>query len=274
MLRILAAAAIAFASVLPAQAKPQRVMSLNGCTDLLVLQMVPKARVVSVTYRARDAARAFAPGLADGIPTNDGRAEEVVAFRPDLVVAGRFTTPATRALVRRARIPLVELDDANSFADIRRIVRELGAATGEPARAEAMIARMDAVLADLAARPPSRVRTVAAWSGGGAVPGRGSLADAVIVAAGAVNIAARTDDARYGDFDVEALLRARPDALLQGDPRLTHPALRVEQGRHPLVRRLYAGRTIATPESLYACGLPQTADAALALRRALDGLAP
>jgi iron complex transport system substrate-binding protein len=137
-----------------------------------------------------------------------------------------------------------------------------------------MIARMDAVLADLAARPPSRVRTVAAWSGGGAVPGRGSLADAVIVAAGAVNIAARTDDARYGDFDVEALLRARPDALLQGDPRLTLPALRVEQGRHPLVRRLYAGRTIATPESLYACGLPQTADAALALRRALDGLAP
>lgn len=273
MRMLMAVAAIGLALAGPAGASPRRILSMNGCTDLLVLELADKARVVSVTYRARDEARAFAPGLADGVPVNDGRAEEVVRFRPDLVVAGRFTTPATRALVRRAGIPMVELDDANSFADIRRIVRQLGAAIGEPARAEAMVARIDAVLARLAASPPRRRWTVAAWSGGGAVPGRGSLADAIIAAAGADNIAARDGtDARYGDFDVEALLRARPDALLQEDPRLAHPALRVEQGRHPLVRRLYAGRTIAVPETLYACGLPQSAEAALELRRALEGL--
>jgi iron complex transport system substrate-binding protein len=166
---------------------------------------------------------------------------------------------------------VVELDDADSFDDIRRIVRTLGAALGETAKAEALVAHMDATLAALAAHPPARTLTVAAWSGGGVVPGKGSLADAVITAAGARNLAARPD-ARYGDFDIEALLLARPDALLQGDPRLTHPALRDEQGRHPLVRRLYRGRTVAIPETLYSCGLPQSAAAAVELRAALAAL--
>ena len=265
---VLALALAAAPGVGARAAAPRRIMSMNGCTDLLVLQLVPRRRVVSVTYRARDAARAFSPGLADGIPVNDGRPEEVAAFRPDLVVAGRFTTTRTKAMARRAGVPVVEIDDADNFDDIRRSVRSLGAALGESARAEALVARMDEVLARLAAHPPPRSLTVAAWAGGGVVPGKGSLADAVITAAGARNIAARAD-ARYGDFDVESLLRARPDALLQEDPSLAHPALRDQQGRHPLVRRLYRGRTVAIPETLYSCGLPQSADAAAELRAAL-----
>ena len=266
------AAALAPCGPARAAAGPQRIMSMNACTDLLLLQLVPKSRIVSVTYRAREAARAFSPGLADGVPVNDGRAEEVVAFRPDLVVAGRFTTAGAKALARRAGGRVVEVDDADNFDDIRRGLRTLGAAVGEPGRAEVLIARMDATLGRLAARPPVHPLTVAAWDGGGVVPGKGSLADAVITAAGARNIAAPTG-ARYGDFDVEALLRARPDALLQEDPRLAHPALRDQQGRHPLVRRLYKGRIVAIPEILYSCGLPQSADAAAELRAALAALA-
>ena len=73
----LAALALA-ASTAPdawAASKPQRVMSMNGCTDLLVLQLIPKSRVVSVTYRAKDAARGVLPGVADGVPVTVRRPE-------------------------------------------------------------------------------------------------------------------------------------------------------------------------------------------------------
>jgi iron complex transport system substrate-binding protein len=255
-------------------AKPQRIMSINGCADLLVLQMVPKSRIASVTYRARDAVRAFAPGLADGVATNDGRAEEVAYYHPDLIVAGRYTTERTKALARRAGVPVVELEDAEDFPAIRANLRALGRALGEAARAEALIARMDATLARLAAEPPARRLRVAVWTGGPVVPGRGALADAIIAAAGAVDAATGVGELGLSDFDVEGLVRLRPDALLQEDPRLVHPALRVEQGRHPLVRRLYAGRTVAVPETLYGCGLPQSADAAAELNAALARIAP
>ena len=71
-----------------------------------------------------------------------------------------------------------------------------------------------------------------------------------------------------------ALLQARPALLLQSDPRFSKPTLQSQQGRHRLVRRLYAGRTVALPEVGYNCGLPQSADAAVALRRALSGITP
>lgn len=272
LIALLAAVTVAIAPG-AAAASPQRIMSVNGCTDLLLLQLVPKARIASVTYRARDAVRGFAPGLADGIRTNDGRPEEVAALKPDLLVAGRFTTARTKAFARRAGIRVVELDDANSFTDIRRIIGELGAAVGEPARAATLLTRMDQQLAELG-RQPRLPLVVAAWSGGGIVLGRGTLTDAIITAAGARNLAADQGALGFGNFDVETLLRVRPDALIQTDPRLARPTLQREQGRHRVVRRLYAGRTVGVPEAAYSCGLPQSADAAVALRRALSSISP
>jgi iron complex transport system substrate-binding protein len=147
----------------------------------------------------------------------------------------------------------------------------VGEAVGEPARAEALIRRMDATLADLAAHPPRRKLRVVAWSGGSAVPGKGSLTDAIITAAGAVNIAAKPGSAE-SSFGVEELLVARPDALLFGGATLGQPSLLTDEGQHRVVRRLYAGRRIAYNDIAHTCGLPQSADSARELRRALDAL--
>jgi iron complex transport system substrate-binding protein len=161
--------------------------------------------------------------------------------------------------------------NANSFQDIRDIVRQVGEAVGEPARAEALLTRMDATLADLAAHPPERRLRVVAWSGGSAVPGKGSLTDAIITAAGAVNIAAQPGPAE-SSFGVEELLSAQPDALLYGGATLGQPSLLNDEGQHRVVRRLYAGRRIAYNDVAHTCGLPQSADSARDLRHALQAL--
>ena len=248
-------------------------MSMNMCTDLLLLQLVPKARVASVTYLAHDAVAATFPGADAGVPTNRGTAEDILRFRPDLILAGDFSTPVTRRLAKRVGAPIVEVESVNDFEGIRRIVRQVGAAVGEPARAEAMVRDLDAKLARLAAQPPERRLRVVAWSGGTSVPGKGTLSNAIIEAAGAVNIAARPG-ANYGTFDVEQLLAADPDALLFGGTRSGKPSLRSDEGKHRVVRRYYGDRRIAYKELGHTCGLPQSADAAVELRQALDSLPP
>jgi iron complex transport system substrate-binding protein len=165
------------------RAVPQRIMSTNVCTDLLLLELVPKARIASVTFLAPEAARALFPGAADGIPLNHNSAEDVVKVRPDLILDSGLSTPLVRTLARQVGARVVDVKNADSFQDIRDILRQVGAEAGEPARAEALIARMDATLADLAAHPPKRRLRVVAWSGGSAVPGKGSLTDAIITAA-------------------------------------------------------------------------------------------
>jgi iron complex transport system substrate-binding protein len=276
-LRRLAALALLlqWVGAMPARADPpRRIMSLMQCNDLLVLALVPKRRIASVTWLAHDAVAAIMPGADRGVAINHGTAEEIVRQRPDLILAGTYSTPVARRLAKQVGARLVEIPPVDSFGDIRRVTRQIGALVGEPARAEAMIARMDAILADLAAHPLRRIVTVAAWSGSGSVPGKGTLIDEMIRVAGGTNIAAKLPDANYSSFGIEELLAARPDAIMESRNEWTAPSLQNEAGGHPLVRRLYAGRTITYPAPAVSCGLPQTAEAARDLRRAFAALPP
>jgi len=255
---------------LPAQAaKPQRILSMNQCTDLLLLQLVPKARIAGVTYLARDGSAALFPGAADGIAINYGTPEDIIKFRPDLILTGDFSLAVTRRLAHEVGAPLVEVKSSRTFADVRQNLRQVGAAVGEPARAEALVRELDARLKDLAARAPETPNRVVVWDGGATVPGSDTFANQIVRAAGAVNIAAQPGGV-YTGFDVEQLLQARPEALLSAGG--ARPLLQNDEARHRVVRRLYAGRRLAYPEVAFNCGLPQSAKAAVDLRRQLDAL--
>ena len=93
---------------------------------------------------------------------------------------------------------------------------------------------MDAALRDLAAAKPVRPIRVMGWGGGGFVPGRTTLFNAVLDAAGGTDIA--TND---GYYDVEGLIAAKPDVLAYGDDYIDTPCLRMDQNAHPVLLTLY-----------------------------------
>jgi len=251
-------------------AKPQRIMSMNMCNDMMLLMLVPRERIASITYLAHDAVETLMPGADRGVAINHGVAEEILQQQPDLILASPWSTPVARNLARRVGAPVVEVEAANDFEAIRRVMRQIGDAVGERPRAETLIREMDAELARLAARRQDRPLRVVAWTGDGSVPGTGTLTDAIITVAGAENIAAKKQDDSYSSFSVEELLVARPDAIMQGNGRYDRPSLRQARARHPLIDRLFAGRQIDYPDAAYTCGLPQTALAARALADAFD----
>ncbi len=233
--------------------------------------LVPRERIASVTYLAHDAVTALMPGRATGAsPSIMRAAEEIVVQKPDLILASPWSTPTTRRLAKMVGAPVVEVEAANDFEGIRRVVRQIGAAVGETGRAELIIRDMDGELNGIAARRRAKPLRVVAWTGDGSVPGRGTLTDAIITAAGGVNIAAKRMDDRYSSFGLEELLIARPDAIMQGIGLYTGPALRDNSARHPLIGRLFAGRQIDYPDAGYTCGLPQSA---LAARQLADAFA-
>lgn len=257
----------------PVAERPLRVMSMNLCTDQIVLMLLPPERITSVTWLSRDPAGSVMVGAARRVGVNHGQAEEVLRDDPDLVIAGAFTTPVLRGMLRRLGYRLEEVGHASGFDDIRAITRQIGAAVGEPARAEALVAAMDAELAALEAAPAAWRPRVVAWDGGGSAQGAGTLFHAIVEAAGARNVAAEQGLAGHGGFDVESLIAAAPDALIEGDGRATAPDRRADMARHPFTRRYYADRRIAVPQSLHTCGTPLSARAARQLRAQLDGIA-
>jgi len=252
-----------------AEAKLQRVMSLNLCADQLVLMLVPKERIASVSFLSRASEKPLITAESVGARINYGTLEEVLVEKPDIVIAGTASTPTTREFLKRANIPLIEVPVATNFDQIRTSTRLVGRAVGEEAKAESLLAAMDATLAELAATKPTRRIVVADWGGGGEVSGKGTLFDAILTAAGGINLADSMRDTRFGSFDFEQLLVLNPDIIAFGDGSTEKPGLRREQIQHRIVQRVYRDRQITYPESLYACGLPQSANAAKALRGAM-----
>lgn len=118
-------------------------------------------------------------------------------------------------------------------------------------------------------QPPHPPIRVAAWGEGGEVPGKDSLFDSVLAAAGGVNIAASLPGRRNGSFDLEQVLMARPQVLAYGRNEANAPALHTGDSENPLVVRLYPHQRITYPETLYSCGTVVLADAAKALRTSL-----
>jgi iron complex transport system substrate-binding protein len=252
-----------------ASAGPQHVMSLSMCTDDLLLELLPPERIASVTYYSRDPGNSYLWPQAARVRINAGTIEEVLAEKPDLVLAGTYTTPTTRALLKKLHLPLLEVAPAANFDDVRAITRQVAHALAVDAKGEALIARMDSTLEELAASKPAQVIRVAAWGEGGSIPGKGTMFDAILTAAGGTNIAAANDNLAYTSFDMEQLVVAHPDILAYASNITDTPGLNTDLAQHPLIRKLYAGRRVTYPSALYSCGVVESADAAVALRASL-----
>ncbi len=253
----------------PRSHPPQHVMSLSLCTDALLLDLLPPERITSVTYLAHGSSDPGLAAKAARVGINFGTSEEVLAEAPDLVLTGTFSTPAARTLLHQINAPMLVVPSADDFGSIRTTVRSVAQAVGAPQRAEQLLAQMDATLTRVTRDRPARLIRVAAWSGDGYVPGRGTLFNAVLEVAGGANVAASTPDERSGFVDIEQLLMMHPDVLAYGSQQDATPALKTDAEQHPLLLRLYAQRRITYPELFMDCGLPESADAALALQAQL-----
>jgi iron complex transport system substrate-binding protein len=268
MKRICAAAFLLLLAT-PVTAAPQRIMSLKVCTDELLLDLVPPSRIASITFLSREKASLRQWPQAARIPVNHNTAEEILVTHPDLILTDPFIAPALRPLLARTGARIVEVPPAENFDEIRSDVRLVAKAVGEQARGEALIARMDGELRELADHRPAKMLTVAGWGGGGYVPGKGGLFDALLTAAGARNVEQRS----FGYYDVESLIAANPDALVYDDTYAGAASLRDDQDLHPALMRRYAGRRVHYA-GFYDCGIPESADVAKELQDALKKVQP
>ncbi|WP_162792437.1 ABC transporter substrate-binding protein [Novosphingobium sp. P6W] len=241
---------------------------MNQCTDQLVLALLPPKRIASVTWLSRDAGGSLMAAEAGRVAVNHGLAEEVLQQKPDLVVAGAFTTPALRGMLRRLGYPMLEVPPAGSIEEVRAITRQVAAALGEVRRGEALIARMDRQLADLARDPVPPVPVVA-WDRTGFSAGEGTLYDAILSAAGARNLIRAPATLSYRKPDVELLLQADPVLLVQGSMDPGSASVSDDAIRHRLVERFWGERTLVIPQAYYICGTPMLGDAAVRLRQEL-----
>jgi iron complex transport system substrate-binding protein len=248
--------------------KPHRIVSMNVCTDELVLRLADRQNIVSITWKAREPDQSNVAQLAQGIPINHGLAEEIIPLKPDLLLAGVYTTRVTVALLKRAGIRSVDTDVTRSFDDVRQQYREVAALLGEQERAGQVIAEMDSNLARLARERPSVPPTAMVLHANNFTFGRGSLIDEVVTQAGLENVAGRLGIGEYGQLPLETITMNPVDVLIVSSYRDGPSAMATELLRHPVLSRLSdRTRVVIIPDRLWNCGGPALVEAVEILSR-------
>jgi len=257
------AAALLLAAGSAASGKPQRIVSLNLCADELLLRLVEPERLASVTWLARDPRGSTVAALAVARPVNRGLAEEVVPLRPDLVVAGRYTTRTAVGLLKRLDVPLLELDVPQSVEGVAEQIRSLARAVGEEERGERLVADMTRRLDALGDHSSGHRPTAVVVRPNGFVAGSGSLVDAIVTRAGLDNLADRLPLGSQGALPLEAIILGGAERLIVDAAPDAPPSLAQAVLRHPAIAALAQRvQTVSLPSRLWTCAGPQIAEAA------------
>ena len=246
-----------------ARGKPQRVVSLNLCLDQQVLLLADPQNVASVTWLGADS---FASTVADRVATamlrNRGYAEEILPLRPDLVLAGTYTTPFTVQMLRRTGFNVEVLEQPTTLEDVRNQLRIVGDLLRERERAEAVIAAFDATLAAAAPAPGAAAPRAAIFQPGGFTAGPGSFEDALLRAAGFANVAAEIGLGMYGYLSLEQLLLTETRFIVSPEYLPGRPSLGEQVINHPALRRAgMRGKVVEIPSNLWNCAGPANAEA-------------
>lgn len=252
---------------------PVRVVSMNLCADELVLRLADRAQVLAVTFLASDPRGSTVASEAAGVAVTRGLTEEVVALRPDLVIAGAFTTRTTVGMLKRVGAPVLELGVPADLDGVRAQIRQVAEALGHPERGEAMVADLDARLASVI--PSTRPLRALVMRPNAFTVAPGGLGDALIRAAGLVNVAAEIGRDRFGQVPLEAAALADADLIVvdEGAPGL--PSLADTLLHHPVFRALAGkGRTVSIPNRFWTCPGPQVAEVVARLGAAANARAP
>ncbi len=268
---MVAALLLAVVAAFPARAgAPRRIVSINLCTDQLVMMLADPGRIASISFLAADPASSVMADEATRFRLNHGLAEEILPLDPDLVLAGGGAHAAnyTVDLLRRLGYRVVTLPLATSLADVPVHIRLVAKAIGEEARGEALIARFRARMA--AIPPVTGARPVAAlYEANGISSGADTLAAASIRAAGFANFATKRHLEGVAYLPLETVIAARPDLLILGRLRQDFPSLAAETLKHPALRAAFPPRRIVRiDQHMWACPVPAIADAVARLAAA------
>jgi len=240
-------------------APPGRVVSMNLCTDQLAMLVAAEGQLVSVSRLAADPRSSAMAEAARAYPRNGGGAEEIFVMRPDLVVAGAYSDPATVGMLRHLGVEVVQFDLTRALDEVPDQIRRMGALLGREARADALVAGFEARLDELAPGPGPRPEA-AFFSANGYSQGAGTLSDDILTHAGFDNLARRLGRRGGGTLSLEEIVMADPDLLILSRP---YPgASRAEAiMTHPALRALPAAENPAFGGPRWVCGTPYVLDA-------------
>lgn len=249
-----------------------RVLSIGGSVTEIVYALGQEDRLV-----ARDTTSSY-PASAEELPdVGYMRAlspEGILSVDPDLIIAEAGSGPVeTIAVMEQANIPFITIPDGFDRAAVGLKIRAVGDALGVSDEGDALAAKIDAELANVAVTvdEPLRVLFILSMQGGRVLAsGSNTAAEGIITMAGGVNAISQFQG--YKPLTDEAITAAAPDVILMMDREGDHASADRDLWGNPAISTTPAAESqnIVRIDGLLLLGFgPRTPAAVTALHTAL-----
>ena len=217
-----------------AAAKP-RVVSINTCTDQLVLALADPEQIAGLSRFAKNPEVSYLAAAAARYPSLLGSAEEIFRLKPAVVLASPFSGRATRDVLVRYGVRVETFAPPATLAEATAEVARAAGLLGQEQRGAELIARISDAAGRARAIAANRPRSSGiALHRRGFIAGTRTLLSAVLSEAGIDNAAGSLGIDSLGQISLEGLIRLSPDLIVlegsagapdQGAALLRHQAL-------------------------------------------------
>ena len=228
------------------------IVSINLCADQLLILLAEPKQILSLSHLSHEAAGSYFFQQALSYPVNNGTAEQVLALKPDRVIAGEYGAAYTVQLLREQGLIVEVLPVATSIDSMLTNLKLIARWINQEAKGAIVInsikQRLNALDPPVIPRPRAAV-----YDPNGYTVGDNSIRGQALTLAGWHNVATERGIESYGSLPLENLLALAPDALIdapyssgtysRAQAKTQHPALQ-RSGLNPRIIHLNSNTTI------------------------------
>lgn len=239
------------------------VLSINLCTDQLVMLLADPSQVTALSSLSQDEAGSYFHEKAHRFAQAEPRVEDILPLSPDVVLTGPYNSRYTLALLDELGMKVETLPIADSIESMLDNIRRMGSILQQSARADSLIDSLRQQLAEIDERvelldsamlhKAATAPRAAVYDANGYTVGLASLRGEAMARAGWHNVAGDKGIDSYGVLGLEDMIRLAPQALIEspysrgtysrGQMLADHPALR-QAGLDPMIISLPSNQTI------------------------------
>ena len=242
--------------ILALDTKPKRFISINLCTDQLLLDLASKEQILALSHMIGDSNSSPYSERVKGIPLIQGTVEEILTLDPDLVFASNHSNPITINLLRRLGIKVQTIPSVKDLSQIETNIDTVANAIGQTTRANQVKAAIRTLLKKYK-RKEKPYRPVAAtiWANNISA-GKGTLQHSIIAFLGFKNLSEKLNVTGLYSLPLEVLIEKKPNLLLVSHYK-NAPSLSNAIFSHPALKKAFGSETILKiPDKIWLCGTP------------------
>jgi iron complex transport system substrate-binding protein len=233
---------------------PHGIISNNPCIDSVLAEIAAPGQIAAVSIYSHDPGSGSAPQKwAAAMPAIGNSAEEIIAARPALLLTGNLASNGTNAALKKAGIKMVAFGVPATLQENTAQIRQIAAAIGREAAAEALIDRITSVTALTKSPTP---QSAIIWQTGGFVAGKGTLQDELLARAGFRNASATYGLKQWDILPLETLIRKPPTVIFMPRSAKGDDARGLAMREDVLKHLKGKTRIVDFPDRLLFCGGP------------------